>query len=150
MNIEKRPVNELESYPVFNFSVTHPVKGLFKREKTTNFEIGNICIHTMSKIAAEALKIDASFLQKDTGALDATYKIASENGSSLLKIVAYAILNANQEPDSKLLNVLGYMKARELKTAYMAIVERIDFHSFLTAMLTIGRANVIDMNPTIE
>ena len=137
---------ESELQLTYKFAVKYPARWLIKRERTAKFEINSLCLKAMTKIANEAAKINTEYLKEDMSALEATYKIAAENGISLVKIVAYAILNNDEEPSDKMLKTLGYMNPNDLKDAYLAIVERMNLQSFMIGMIAIQGANILNID----
>jgi len=144
----------LES-PSYSFHVDYPVKKrkflkVITETERKEFTINPLCLHSMIRISREVLKIDPEKVKADSSMISSTYNILVANGSQLEKIVAYAILNSDQEPDSELLRILGYMNSNDLKEAYKAILNQLDVTGFISSIILIRNVNLMQMNPKDE
>lgn len=138
---------------VYSFYIDYPVtkRRFFKSVTETErkeFSIKPLCLHSMTKISREVLKINPELIKGNM--VTATYGILVANSRAIQKIIAYAVLNNDQEPDSELLNIIGYMNSNDLKEAFKSVLEQLDVSGFISSIILIRSVNLMEMNPKDE
>ncbi|MGN6352817.1 MAG: hypothetical protein ACTHLB_05475 [Parafilimonas sp.] len=131
----------------YGFYVAEAKRGLFFKKKTVKklYHIPQLNLFTMIRISKEVVQMDTDILNK--GIIDAGMKALDKSGESLIRIIAYAVLNGDAEPSKELLKGLSNMTADDLLQIIGVVLKQMNLKSFMTSIISITGVNVIEMNP---
>lgn len=129
------------------FFINENYRDHFFRKKTRkhHYEIGPLNLFTMIRISKEVLNIDKSLFNKKL--IPASMDSLAKHGESLIKIVAYSVLNADEKPSKKLMGDISLLNAIELVEVVGAILKQMNLQPFMTSIISISGVNLIEMNP---
>lgn len=119
--------------------------GLLAKQKT--FDIHPINFGTMIKISDVMVGIDMSIYDLNQ-ILESNYQMLSRHGKSVAKIVAYAIVNRQQEPSERLVRtILNSFTSAELVGTLAIVLKQMDVTSFMKSIISMKGTNLLKMSP---
>jgi ribosomal protein L28 len=131
----------------FSFRITEKTKRFFKEKEVTHeFSIPALNLFTMIRISNEVLTIDKKLLSGQL--IDASMQLLSKHGNTIIKIIAYAVLNDNVTPGKDLLKRLSLLNAIELKNIVDNVLKQMNLVNLLRrSIISIAGINLMEMNP---
>lgn len=116
-----------------------------------SFEIRPATLGNMIRISKILLDIDVTGYRSSASRMEANYQVYEKHGVKLAQIVAIAITNKEQEPESNLVNFIKEnVTASELVSVVSVVLKQLDVVNFMSTIISIkGGMSLLNAEETI-
>ncbi len=116
------------------------------------FVIKPIYLGTLVRISKALLSIEFKIpdnnAQKQGALLDVNYEAIVAHSKTMAGIVAMAIVNADKEPDKKLVSfIIRNFTTKEMMAVLAHVLKQMDITSFMTSIISVRGLNVLEIVP---